>query len=115
MLGNKTRIGFNCEIGRSYLAGGDKISQQNIIVDSIIGENVWFGAYAATLNALSTKQKVAYEIDKGKSIDTGMDHFGAFVGNNCNISISVIIMPGRHIQANTFVKPETTVAKNIGY
>jgi UDP-N-acetylglucosamine diphosphorylase / glucose-1-phosphate thymidylyltransferase / UDP-N-acetylgalactosamine diphosphorylase / glucosamine-1-phosphate N-acetyltransferase / galactosamine-1-phosphate N-acetyltransferase len=115
MLGNKTRIGFNCEIGRSYLAGGDKISQQNIIVDSIIGENVWFGAYAATLNALSTKQKVAYEIDKGKSIDTGMDHFGAVVGNNCNISISVIIMPGRHIQSNSFVKPETTIAKNIGY
>lgn len=115
MMGNKTRIGFNCEIGRSYLLGGDKVSQQNVIVDSIIGENVWFGAYAATLNALSTKQKVSYEIDKGKSIDTGMDHFGALVGNNCTISTSVIIMPGRHIQSDTFVKPETTVAKNIGY
>ncbi|MGB8642472.1 MAG: hypothetical protein WCD28_09305 [Nitrososphaeraceae archaeon] len=115
MMGNKTRIGFNCEIARSYLLGGDKISQQNILVDSIIGENVWFGAYAATLNALSTKQKISYEIEKGKSIDTGIDRFGALVGNNCTISTSVIIMPGRHIQADTFVKPETTVAKSIGY
>jgi carbonic anhydrase/acetyltransferase-like protein (isoleucine patch superfamily) len=113
MLGDKTRIGFNCEIARSYLLGSDKISQQNILVDSIIGENVWFGAYAATLNALSTKQKISYEIEKGKSIDTGIDRFGALVGNNCTISTSVIIMPGRHIQANTFVKPETTVAKSI--
>ena len=44
MMGDKTRIGFNCEVARSYLLGSDKISQQNIIVDSIIGENVWFGA-----------------------------------------------------------------------
>ena len=115
MLGNKTRIGFNCEVARSYLLGGDKISQQNILIDSIIGENVWFGAYAATLNALSTKQKISYEIEKGKSIDTGIDRFGALVGNNCTISTSVIIMPGRHIQADTFVKPETTVAKSIGH
>jgi UDP-N-acetylglucosamine diphosphorylase / glucose-1-phosphate thymidylyltransferase / UDP-N-acetylgalactosamine diphosphorylase / glucosamine-1-phosphate N-acetyltransferase / galactosamine-1-phosphate N-acetyltransferase len=115
MMGDKTRIGFNCEIARSYLLGSDKISQQNIVVDSIIGENVWFGAYAATLNALSTKQKISYEIEKGKSIDTGIDRFGALVGNNCTISTAVIIMPGRHIQADTFVKPETTVAKSIGH
>jgi UDP-N-acetylglucosamine diphosphorylase / glucose-1-phosphate thymidylyltransferase / UDP-N-acetylgalactosamine diphosphorylase / glucosamine-1-phosphate N-acetyltransferase / galactosamine-1-phosphate N-acetyltransferase len=113
MLGDKTRIGFNCEIARSYLLGSDKISHQNIILDSIIGENVWFGAYAATVNVLSTKQKISYEIEKGKSIDTGIDRFGALVGNNCTISTSVIIMPGRHIQANTFVKPETIVAKSI--
>ena len=104
MLGNKTRIGFNCEVARSYLLGGDKISHQNIILDSIIGENVWFGAYAAIVNVLSTKQKISYEIEKGKSIDTGIDHFGALVGNNCTISTSVIIMPGRHIQADTMIQ-----------
>jgi carbonic anhydrase/acetyltransferase-like protein (isoleucine patch superfamily) len=104
MLGDKTRIGFNCEIARSYLLGSDKISQQNILVDSIIGENVWFGAYAATLNALSTKQKISYEIEKGKSIDTGIDRFGALVGNNCTISTAVIIMPGRHIHAFTMIE-----------
>jgi carbonic anhydrase/acetyltransferase-like protein (isoleucine patch superfamily) len=104
MMGDKTRIGFNCEIARSYLLGGDKISHQNSILDSIIGENVWFGAYAATVNILSTKQKISYEIEKGKSIDTGIDRFGALVGNNCTISTSVIIMPGRHIQADTMIQ-----------
>ena len=104
MMGNKTRIGFNCEIARSYLLGSDKISHQNAILDSIIGKNVWFGAYAATVNVLSTKQKISYEIEKGKSIDTGIDRFGALVGNNCTISTSVIIMPGRHIQADTMIQ-----------
>ena len=115
MMGNDTRIGFNCEIARSYFLGRDKISHQNVILDSIIGENVWFGGYSVTLNALSTKQKVMYEIEKGKSIDTGVDHFGAVIGNNCTISTSVIILPGRHIQADTMIKPESTVSKSIGH
>ena len=108
MMGNETRIGFNCEIGRSYFLGRDKISHQNVILDSIIGSNVWFGAYSAIDNVLPRRQKVVYEVEKGKSIDTGTDHFGAVIGNNCTISISVIIMPGRHIQADTVVKPETS-------
>ena len=43
MIGNDTRIGFNCEVGRSYFLGRDKIPHQNVIVDSLIGENVWLG------------------------------------------------------------------------
>ena len=104
MLGNETRVGFNCEIGRSYFAGHDKIPHQNVIVDSLIGENVWFGAYSATLNVLYTRQRVMYEITKGNAIDTGMDHFGAVIGNNCTISTSVIIKPGSHIQADTLIQ-----------
>jgi UDP-N-acetylglucosamine diphosphorylase / glucose-1-phosphate thymidylyltransferase / UDP-N-acetylgalactosamine diphosphorylase / glucosamine-1-phosphate N-acetyltransferase / galactosamine-1-phosphate N-acetyltransferase len=115
MMGNETRIGFNCEIARSYFLGRDKISHQNVILDSIIGENVWFGAYSGIDNVLPPKQRVMYEIEKGKSIDTGLDHFGAVIGNNCTISTSVIIMPGRHIQADTRIKPETTVSKSIGH
>lgn len=104
MMCNETRIGFNCEIGRSYFLGRDKISHQNVILDSIIGNNVWFGGYSVTLNALSTKQKIVYEVEKGRSLDTGTDHFGAIIGNNCTISTSVIIMPGRHIQADTMIQ-----------
>jgi UDP-N-acetylglucosamine diphosphorylase / glucose-1-phosphate thymidylyltransferase / UDP-N-acetylgalactosamine diphosphorylase / glucosamine-1-phosphate N-acetyltransferase / galactosamine-1-phosphate N-acetyltransferase len=104
MMGNETRIGFNCEIGRSYFLGRDKIPHQNIILDSIIGENVWFGAYSAIDNVLPHKQKIMYEIDKGKSIDTGIDHFGAVIGNNCTISTSVVVMPGRHIQSDTMIQ-----------
>jgi UDP-N-acetylglucosamine diphosphorylase / glucose-1-phosphate thymidylyltransferase / UDP-N-acetylgalactosamine diphosphorylase / glucosamine-1-phosphate N-acetyltransferase / galactosamine-1-phosphate N-acetyltransferase len=113
MLGNETRIGFNCEIGRSYFAGHDKIPHQNVIVDSIIGENVWFGAYSAVDNVLPEEQTILYEIAKGNAIDTGMDHFGAVIGNNCTIGTSVTILPGKHIHANTTVRPETIVARNI--
>jgi carbonic anhydrase/acetyltransferase-like protein (isoleucine patch superfamily) len=114
MIGNDTRIGFNCEIGRSYILGRDKIPHQNVIVDSLIGENVWFGAYSVTLNVLFTRNSIQFEIDKGNVIDTGMDHFGAVIGNNCTIGTSVTIFPGKHIHPNTAVRPETIVARNLG-
>ena len=86
MLGNETRIGFNCEVGRSYFSGHDKIPHQNVIVDSLIGENVWFGAFSAVDNILPQEERIMYEIAKGNAIDTGMDHFGAIIGNNCTIT-----------------------------
>ena len=49
MIGNNTQIGFNCEVAKSYFAGYDKIAHQNVILDSIIGENVWFGGYSGRL------------------------------------------------------------------
>ena len=115
MIGNDTRIGFNCEIGRSYFLGRDKIPHQNVIVDSLIGENVWFGAYSVTLNALFTRNKIPFEIDKGNVVDTGMDHFGAVIGNNCTIGTAVTIFPGKHIRPGTAVHPETIVARNLGW
>jgi NDP-sugar pyrophosphorylase family protein len=52
ILGNNTKIGFNCEIGRSYFAGNTKISHQNVLLDSIIGEHVWLGGFSGTANVL---------------------------------------------------------------
>jgi UDP-N-acetylglucosamine diphosphorylase / glucose-1-phosphate thymidylyltransferase / UDP-N-acetylgalactosamine diphosphorylase / glucosamine-1-phosphate N-acetyltransferase / galactosamine-1-phosphate N-acetyltransferase len=113
MIGDETHIGFNCEVGRSYLLGHDKIPHQNVIVDSLIGENVWFGAYSVTLNVLFTRKKIPFEIDKGKAINTGMDHFGAVIGNNCTISTSVTIFPGRHIHPGTVISPDTIVTRTL--
>src|ERR687898_2553266 len=104
MFGNETRIGFNCEIGKSYFAGHDKISHQNVILDSIIGENVWFGGYSGTANVLLTQGNIRYEISKGNLIDSGTNHFGAVVGNNSVIGASVIILPGRQVPKDTMIQ-----------
>jgi acetyltransferase-like isoleucine patch superfamily enzyme len=107
MFGNETRIGFNCEIGKSYFAGHDKISHQNVILDSIIGQNVWFGGYSGTANVLLTRGNVRYELNPGDLVDTGTDHFGAVVGNNSAIGASVIILPGRQVPHNTRIQAGT--------
>ena len=110
MFENNTRIGFNCEIGKSYFTGNDKISHQNIILDSIIGENVWFGGYSGTANVLLDRRNVKYQIGNSL-VNTGIDHFGAVLGNNCAIGASVIILPGMQIQPNSTIQAGTIVEK----
>ena len=110
MLGEKTRIGFNCEIARSYFAGCDKMAHQNVILDSIIGQHVWFGGYSGTANVLLNQQNIRYEV-YGKLIDTGTNHFGAIVGNNCAIGAAVIILPGRQVPSNSIIQAGTIFGK----
>jgi bifunctional UDP-N-acetylglucosamine pyrophosphorylase/glucosamine-1-phosphate N-acetyltransferase len=111
MIGEDTTIGFNCEIAKSYFAGNnDKLAHHNVILDSIIGKDVWFGGYSGTANALLNKQSIRYKID-GTLVDTGTDHFGAVVGNNCAIGASVIILPGRQVASNSIVQAGTIFGK----
>ena len=90
MLGINTKIGLNCDIARTYFEGHDMIAHQNVILDSIIGKNVWFGGYSGTANGLLDRKNVRYQIGD-RLVDTGTDHFGVAVGNNCAIAGSVII------------------------
>jgi acetyltransferase-like isoleucine patch superfamily enzyme len=110
MLGDKTRIGFNCEIARSYFAGHDKMAHQNVILDSVIGKGVWFGGYSGTANVLLNRQNIRYEVF-GKLIDTGINHFGAVIGSNSAIGASVIILPGRQVPSNSKIQAGTIFGK----
>jgi carbonic anhydrase/acetyltransferase-like protein (isoleucine patch superfamily) len=110
MIGEKTRIGFNCEIARSYFAGHDKMSHQNVILDSVIGKGVWFGGYSGTANVLLNRQNIRYELN-GQLVDTGTNHFGAVVGNNCSVGASVITLPGRQVTSNSIIQAGTIFGK----
>jgi UDP-N-acetylglucosamine diphosphorylase / glucose-1-phosphate thymidylyltransferase / UDP-N-acetylgalactosamine diphosphorylase / glucosamine-1-phosphate N-acetyltransferase / galactosamine-1-phosphate N-acetyltransferase len=112
MMGINTRIGFNCEVAKTYFEGHDRIAHQNVILDSIIGRNVWFGGYSGTANVLLDRKNVRYQIDDNL-VDTGTDHFGAVVGNNCTVGASVIILPGRQVQPNAIIQAGTIVGKKI--
>lgn len=110
MLGENTRIGFNCEIAKSYFLGDTKIAHQNVILDSIIGKGVWFGGYSATANVLLTRANVRYRLED-KLVDTGTDHFGAVVGNNSKIGAYVLILPGRQIPPGSMIQAGTIIGK----
>ena len=110
MLGEKTRIGFNCEIARSYFAGHDKMAHQNVILDSVIGKGVWLGGYSGTANVLLNNQNIRYELN-GQLVDTGINHFGTVIGNNCSVGASVIILPGRQVPSNSIIQVGTIFGK----
>jgi acetyltransferase-like isoleucine patch superfamily enzyme len=110
MLDYNTNIGFNCEIGKTYFAGNAKISHHNVILDSMIGKNVWFGGYSGTANVLLTRKNVQYRIN-GELVDTGRNHFGAVVSNNSSIGASVIVLPGRKIPPDSIIPAGTIFSK----
>ncbi|HXG06183.1 MAG TPA: hypothetical protein VNI77_02520 [Nitrososphaera sp.] len=110
ILGKNTRIGFNCEIAKSFLFGNTKMPHQNGILDSLIGSNVWFGGYSATANVLLTRENIKFMIN-GTLLDTGTDHFGAVVGNNSVVGANVLILPGRQIPPNSRIQAGTIVRK----
>jgi NDP-sugar pyrophosphorylase family protein len=110
MLDYNTSIGFNCEIGKTYFAGNAKISHHNVILDSIIGKNVWFGGYSGTANVLLTRKNVQYRINN-ELMDTGRNHFGTVVSNNSSIGASVIILPGRKIPPDSIIPAGTIFSK----
>ena len=111
-IGEETKIGFSCELAQSYFVGHDKISHQNVILDSIIGENVWFGGYTRTTNVLPDRKNVKYKIDDDL-VDTGIDHFGAMVGNDCAVGASVTILPGTQILPTSIIQAGTTIGKDL--
>ncbi|AFU57997.1 putative sugar-phosphate nucleotidyltransferase [Candidatus Nitrososphaera gargensis Ga9.2] len=110
MVGSESSIGFNCEIGRSYLAGKNKIAHHNVILDSIIGEGTWMGGYVGTTNVLLNSKNVKYKVGD-QLIDTGLHHFGAVIGTNCMIGAGVIVLPGRYIPSNSAIQAGTIVSK----
>ena len=88
----------------------EMIGHQNVILDSIIGQNVWFGGYSGTANVQLNRKGIIYRIGD-TLVNTGTDHFGAVVGNNCAIGASVIILPGRHVSANSIIQAGTPFGK----
>lgn len=104
MIGRESIIGFSCEIGKSYLAERVTIPHLDVILDSVIGQNTWMGAFVGTTNMMLNYKNVMYKLD-GDLIDTGLQHFGAIIGHDCTIGAGTIILPGRFVPPGTFIPP----------
>ena len=107
MLEDDVKIGFNCEVAKSHFNGHDKISHQNVILDSVIGKNVWFGGFSGTANVLLDRTNIRYDLGSGRLMDIGRNHFGAVVGDNSAIGAAVIILPGRYVPNDSVVQAGT--------
>ncbi|OGK23771.1 hypothetical protein A3F58_00150 [Candidatus Roizmanbacteria bacterium RIFCSPHIGHO2_12_FULL_37_9b] len=113
----QSHIGKNCVIGgysevtRSYL--GDNVwLHRNYIGDSVIDDNISFGAQAATANFRFDGKSVK-SIVKGNKIDTNLVKFGAIIGAGSKIGVNTTLLPGIKIGRNTFVAPGETIYEDI--
>lgn len=111
-IGQNCMIGGYSEVTRSYL-GNNVFLHRNYIGDSILADNVMFGAQAATANFRFDEKTVKSKVNETK-IDTNLEKFGAIIGEGSKIGVNSTLLPGVKIGSNTLVAPGHTIAEDIG-
>ncbi len=110
-VGNDCVIGYITEVARSFL--GDSVwFHSNYIGDSVIGDNVSFGAGCVTGNLRLDEKNVTVDYD-GEKIDSQTNKLGAIIGDNVRVGVNTSIMPGARIGGGSFIGGGIVVSKNI--
>lgn len=110
-IGKNCVIGFSTEVARSFL-GNDVWTHSNYIGDSVIGNNVSFGAGTVTGNLRLDEGEIS-AVSDDKKIPTGETKLGIITGDNIRIGINNSFMPGAKIGSDTFIGAGLVIAENI--
>lgn len=111
-LGDNVRVGNGVEVKNSIIMNGSHIPHLSYVGDSIIGENVNFGAGAILTNFRLDGQNVKVQI-KDKIVDSGLRKLGAIVGDNVKFGSNVVVNPGKKIGANSFIWPGRVITEDV--
>ncbi|MFX1597527.1 MAG: bifunctional sugar-1-phosphate nucleotidylyltransferase/acetyltransferase, partial [Promethearchaeota archaeon] len=111
-VGKKCRIGNACEIKNCIILDGTHIAHLSYVGDSIIGENVNFGAGTITANLRLDEKTIPFTL-KGVRVDSGRRKLGVIMGDGVKTGIGVMIMPGLKIGPNSMIDPNLTVWKDV--
>ena len=110
-IGANCVVGFASEIKGSYV-GDNSWFHMNYVGDSVLGEQCNFGAGTITANWRFDKKIISVRVN-GNPTNTGMDKFGAVIGNNCRTGINVSIMPGVKIGSNSIIGPSVCLTEDV--
>ncbi len=110
-IGADCVVGFATEIKGSYIGDGCWF-HMNYIGDSIVGEHCNFGAGTITANWRFDEKTISVRVGENP-VNTGMDKFGAIIGDNCRTGINVSIMPGIKIGPSSIIGPSVYLTKDV--
>lgn len=80
---------------------GSKIAHLSFVGDSLLGQNVNVEAGAVIANYRNEMdEKTIKLVVEGKVINTGVEKFGAVIGDNARIGANAVIAPGAIVQRN---------------
>jgi len=110
-IGEGGIVGYGTEIKHCYI--GDRCwFHRNYFGDSIVGNDCSFAAGMVTANLRLDERNIRVKIGD-KSIDTGLNYLGAFIGNGVRTGVNVSLMPGIRIGAGCFVGPHLCLNQDL--
>lgn len=107
-IGDGCHVGNAVEIKNSILLANTRVSHLSYVGDSILGENVNFGAGTITSNLRHDGANHRTRAD-GSLVDTGRIKFGTLVGDGVRTGIHTTIYPGRKLFPGTTTLPGDVV------
>ena len=105
ILGEAARVGTSCEIKSSIIFDHSAVAHFNFIGDSIIGRRVNFEAGSITANHFNEREiKTIFVLYEAELINTGVQKFGALIGDDCKIGANAVLSPGTLLSKKSIVK-----------
>ena len=104
-LGEGCGIGPGCEIKSSFIMPHTALAHFNFVGDSIIGSKVNMEAGSVIANHYNerTDKEISILLD-GKKFATGINKFGALIGDGTKIGANAVLSPGTILSVNSIVK-----------
>ena len=114
-VGEKCVIGFSSEVARSYL--GDNVwTHSNYIGDSVIGNDVSFGAGTVVGNLRLDEGIISVNVENGdrpKKVSTGTNKWGIVTGDRIRVGVNASFMPGVKIGSGSYIGAGIVVGQDI--
>ena len=108
-IGDDCRIGQSVEIKNSWIGNHSNVGHLSYVGDSIIGNQVNFGAGTSIANLRHDKKPQKITLDNQR-IDTGMRKLGAMIGHGTKTGIHTSIYPASIIEQGTLTLPQEILA-----
>jgi bifunctional UDP-N-acetylglucosamine pyrophosphorylase/glucosamine-1-phosphate N-acetyltransferase len=112
VLGDNCKVGNACDVKNSILMQNTKVPHQSYVGDSILGEGVNLGAGTKLANLKLDRTPIIARLN-GKFVKTGLQKFGAIIGDGVQLGINAKINPGTSIGANSLIGPGAFVDGEI--
>lgn len=123
IIGDSVMIGHSCEVKASIIFNGCEVPHFNYVGDSILGYKAHLGAGVKISNVKIMPGKIGVRFN-GEDIDTGLEKFGAVVGDHTQIGCNAVLNPGSIIGRNCVIYagmswrgslPSNSIAKANGF
>jgi UDP-N-acetylglucosamine diphosphorylase/glucosamine-1-phosphate N-acetyltransferase len=107
------KVGNACEVKNSIIMEGSSIGHLSYVGDSIIGQNVNFGAGTITANLRHDNKAVNVTV-KDHRVSSGRRKLGAIIGDNVKTGIGTLLSTGVVLHQGAKTGPGVIVTKDIG-
>jgi len=108
IVGEDSIVGHACEIKSAVLFPECEVPHFAYVGDSILGYHSHFGAGVKTANVKINSERIDLKIN-GQTFVTGLEKFGAVVGDYAEIGCNTVLNPGTLIGPRTLALPNLSL------